>query len=355
MDLTIPVGAPAVPLQVTIGATAYTVVLHDNGDNTYLLRLEAADGTYTDLLGAPCAVGIAAAAIPKNRLVKGHTDGTLLVGTLASKRIIGANAGDAAAAANAPVQISAGYVSVVAAEPLTAGDLIKCGDNGRVLQMADADNVDTIIGTGTAGNFANQPADDGVTIVSTSADDDSQTATIIGTTNGSDTVVVEEIALNGTTDADSTKVDWGVILAVKLDAACVGTVEVSETSGGLAIVSLTAGQTSKGVVEVAAAAQGAHGLIPYIKAAAASTKQVGMLYETTAGADAYDSNALNGTSAVAMNAAANRVQELYLGDVATGTVATMYTNATQDDELVCVGRVVESIAAEATGLAYIRP
>ena len=57
MDLTIPVGAPAVPLQVTIGATAYTVVLHDNGDNTYLLRLEAADGTYTDLLGAPCAVG----------------------------------------------------------------------------------------------------------------------------------------------------------------------------------------------------------------------------------------------------------------------------------------------------------
>lgn len=52
MDLTIPVGAPSAPLEVNIGGTAYQVILHDNLDGSYVLRLQAADGSYTDLASA---------------------------------------------------------------------------------------------------------------------------------------------------------------------------------------------------------------------------------------------------------------------------------------------------------------
>lgn len=49
MDLTIPVGAPSAPLEVNIGGTAYRVLLHDNLDGSYVLRLQTADGSYSDL------------------------------------------------------------------------------------------------------------------------------------------------------------------------------------------------------------------------------------------------------------------------------------------------------------------
>jgi hypothetical protein len=49
MDLTIPVGAPSAPLEVNIGGTAYRVLLHDNLDGSFVLRLQAPDGTHSDL------------------------------------------------------------------------------------------------------------------------------------------------------------------------------------------------------------------------------------------------------------------------------------------------------------------
>lgn len=49
MDLTIPVGAPSAPLKVNIGGTAYRVLLHDNLDGSFVLRLQAPDGTHSDL------------------------------------------------------------------------------------------------------------------------------------------------------------------------------------------------------------------------------------------------------------------------------------------------------------------
>jgi hypothetical protein len=303
--------------------------------------------------GALHRTGTAAGTIPANRLVKGHTDGTLLVGTLGSLRILGVNAGDAVVATDT-VDLSTGLVDVVAAEPILAGDNLKCGDNGRVLQMADADNLNTVIGTGTAGNFGNQPQNDGVEIISDAAGDTTQSITIIGTTQATDTLVSETVALNGTTQVSTTKTDWGFIVAVKLSASCAGTVTVREASANATIITLATTVLSAGVVEVAAAAQGAHGLIPYIKAAGASTKTVGVLYEPATGAaDALMAEALNGTTAAPLPAAANLIKEIYLGDVATGTVATVYTNATEDDENVRVGRATEDIATGATGEAFV--
>jgi len=299
---------------------------------------------------------VAGGTVPAYRLVKGHTDGSAIVGTLASKRIIGINKDSVQKTIGQTINLGVGFVTAVAAEPLLAGDLLKCGDNGRVLQLADADNVDTVIGTGTAGNFGNQPANDGVEVLSSEAADTTQTVTIIGITNGGHTVVVEDVVLNGTTFVPTIKVDWGLILAVKLSAACTGTVTVREASGDLAITTIAPAALSAGVVAVAAASQGAHGLIPYMKAGGASTKEVGIKYEPATGAaDAYGAAALNGTNAVAFPAAANLVKEIYLGDVATGTVATVYTNATEDDEQIVIGKcVAESIAAGANGLIFLQ-
>jgi hypothetical protein len=327
---------------------------HDLGDGT-VQPCFLKDGVVSPIsFGTSSRADIADGTIPAQRLVKGHTDGTLLVGTLGSKRIVGVNDGDPAISGE-PIVLATGFVSVVAAEPLLAGDLLKCGDNGRVLQLADADNVDTVIGTGTAGNFANQPANDGVEVVSSSAADVTQTVTVIGTTTGGHTVVVETVTLTGTTFVPTVKVDWGLVLGVKLSAACAGTVTIREASADAAITTIAPAALSAGVVSIAAASRGAHGLIPYIKAGAASTKEVGVLYETTAAAEAYGAAALNGTTAAALPAAANLVKEVYLGDVATGTVATVYTNATEDDEQLTVGKALATIAAGGTGAAYIRP
>lgn len=299
--------------------------------------------------------GTAAGTIPADRLVKGHTDGTLLVGTLGSLRIVGVNATGASVAATETLNLqSTGVVDVVAAEPILAGDNLKCGDNGRVLQMADADNLNTVIGTGTAGNFGNQPANDGVEIVSNSALDTTQSVTIIGTTQATDTLVSETVALTGTDAVSTEKLDWGFILAVKLSASCAGTVTVREASANASIIALGTTTLSAGVVEVAAAAQGAHGLIPYIKAAGESTKTVGVLYQPATGAaDALMAEALNGTTAAPLPGAANLVKEIYLGDAATGDVVTVYTNATEDDENVRIGKAVANIAAGATGKALL--
>jgi hypothetical protein len=327
------------------------------GLRTTLMALDSgtinAAGTMTG--GPILTTGTAAGTIPANRLVKAHTDATLLVGTLASKRIIGVNAG-AAVLVTETVTLGVGYVTGVAAEPIIAGDSLKCGDNGRLLVLADADHLSTVIGTGTAGNFGNQPANDGVEVGSASAADTTQTVTIIGTTQATDTVVVETVTLTGTTFVSTTKVDWGFILAVKLSASCAGTITIREASANAAITTITTGILQAGVVVIDAASQGCHGLIPAIAAAAASTKVVGVLYEPATGAaDAYMAEALAGTAVTALPVAANRIKEIFLGDVATGTVATVTSAASEDDEQLKIGKAVASIATAASGTILLMP
>lgn len=309
----------------------------------------------TALNGSVATRAVAAGTIPSNRLVKGHTDGTYLVGTLGSKRIIGANAESVDVASGTEFFLALHAVQAVAAEPILAGDLIKCGDNGRILQFQDADSLSETIGTGTAGNFGNQPANDAVEVLSASVLDVTQTVTIIGTTQATHTVVTETVTLTGTTFKATTKTDWGLVLAVKLSGATAGDITIREASGNLTITTITAGDLSAGVVVVGDAARGCHGLIPLIVAGGASTKEVGVLYEPATGAaDAYMANALNGTTPVALPTAANLVKEIYLGDVATGTAASVTTAATEEDEQICCGKALESITTGATGSVSLR-
>jgi len=94
-------------------------------------------------------------------------------------------------------------------------------------------------------SFANQPANDGVEVVSSNVGDTTQTITIYGTTFGGDesSLTIEQIALTGTTVAASVKTDWNNIKAIKLDATTTGTITIREASANLTIATIAPGDT----------------------------------------------------------------------------------------------------------------
>lgn len=166
-----------------------------------------------------------------------------------------------------------------------------------------------------------QPQNDALEILSSDAGDTTQTITIWGTTTGTDTVVSEAIALNGTTQVVTTKTDWGFILGFELDAVCAGTLTVREASGNVTLTTIAIGLTSKGVYTIPIA--GVDLVTPRFKGSAASTKVVGIVGTNSSGAAADDSNPLNGTEWVDMNAQFNTVTKLLVGDVETAVTVTL--------------------------------
>lgn len=186
------------------------------------------------------------------------------------------------------------------------------------------DNGETSTYTTAVGSaFANQPANDSVSVHSTDAADTTQIVTVIGTTNGTDTVVTEDIALNGTNVVDSVKLDWGIILAFKLSAAGAGTVALEENSGNADIKTLAAGGLSSGVNSVTSTEQDFNDALVRLVASEASTKQIGLKGTDTDGSTIYDSQALSGTTQVLSNSRFVTVTEVYTGDLAATTTATI--------------------------------
>ena len=134
------------------------------------------------------------------------------------------------------------------------------------------------IGSGVGGGFANQPANDAVEILSSSAGDVAQKVTIIGVTD--ETVTAETKTLTGTSAVTTTKIDWDEILAVKLDAVCGGTITIREASGNATIITIAAGDLDKGVITVDDPGdQLAYETKPTVVSSAAGTKMVGIAYD----------------------------------------------------------------------------
>lgn len=236
---------------------------------------------------------------------------------------------------------------VIADDVLAAGQPLKAGDGGRVIGFVDAAKSGTTVKTTGAGiAFTNQPANDGIEVLSSNAGDTTQTVTIIGTTNGTDTVVVETVTLNGTTVVATTKVDWGVILAVKKSAATLGTVTVREASADQTVTAgMTAAVLSKGVETVTAADQQTYNVAPTVVADGATTKQIGMSGTDSAGTTIYDSQALTGATVATMNLAFKRVTEVYTGDLEAARTVTVKVGAAEDRSLV-VGKAITAAAAQ---------
>lgn len=282
--------------------------------------------------GGP-ALTVASAILPFRAAAVDST-GKLAQATAGSTAVIGLN-GQRSLVAGDTASPHRGATVGMAGELLTPGWRFKAGDGGKLVRFLDAGVAGTTMLTTSAGvAFTNQPANDGVEFLSSNAADTTQTATIIGTTNGTNTVVVETKALNGTTVVATTKTDWGVILAIKLSASCAGTVTFREASGDLAITTILTTVLSKGVEAVLAANQQAYNVAPTVVASGATTKQIGLGGTDSTGTQIYDSKPLTGATAITAGSAFLRVTEVYTGDLEatrTVTVATGAAEASQKD------------------------
>lgn len=171
--------------------------------------------------------------------------------------------------------------------------------------------IATVTAVGSA--FTNQPSNDGVEILSSSAADTTQTTTIIGTTTGTNTLVSETIALNGTTFVSTVKTNWGVIVAVKLSASCAGTVTWRKATGDATITTAATTVLKVGVNTVTST--NAFNKVVSVVSSGATTKQFGFQGTNSAGAVILDSVPLTGATAALSNSAFQTLSELYTGDV----------------------------------------
>lgn len=284
------------------------------------------------LVGEPQRYLQAGGTIQPDRFVAMASDGDVEAAGVGATSVIGVHQGPGLVAGDR-IKPGWGHVVVEADMAINPGEGLKAGAAGVAVPHLGAGLVGATIDDSVGTAFTNQPANDGVEVVSASAADTTQTITVIGTTQGTDTVVVETVTLTGTTPVATTKVDWGLILAVKKSAATAGTVTVREASADQAITTLTAAVLSQGVVAVPAADQRTFNVAPTAVAGGASTKQVGLGGTNSAGTQIYDSQALNGTTPVTMNSAFRTVTELYVGDIAGATTVTVKTGAEDDENL----------------------
>ena len=280
----------------------------------------------------------AGGAINSSRLIY-FSSGKVVEALAESASVAGVNQGSVKASGDR-VSVESEKVKVRAGSVITEGDKLKCCGGGRVSPIIVAQAA---IGTGTAGNFANQPAGTKITVVSdNNVADKIPKITIYGTKTGSTTVVTsEEIQLNGTTGVDSVETTFQTILGAELSEACAGTVTIKDGSGAT-IITIAAGVLVKGVVNIAAANQNAYGSVVRIVAGGASAKAVGVIGVGVDGAAISAVAALNGNTE--KDIAATRfgsVTKILIGDVATGTVATVNTAAAETSVAV-VGRAQES-------------
>lgn len=296
-------------------------------------------------------------AIPAYGIIKiNPTDGKTLAATANTLNVVGANADNVAVATTGKVQVCRGLCNIKTASPVQAGRRIKAADNGRVTQLVDADVVSTVIKTTGAGiAYTNQPANDSVTIVSSSAADTTgKTVTIIGTTQGGVLVVTETITLTGVTPVATSKTDWGVILAVK-KTATTGTITITETSGGLGITTLAPADTAQGVETVATADQGAFNVNITATCSSTGTKTIGVKYLANDGVTtAYMAVAQTGATPVAFAAAAPLlVTEVYTGDLESSRTTSIKLTSIAEDAGRCIGRAYTAATAADTTITGI--
>ena len=276
-------------------------------------------------------VAYADGAIGANRLVKVDGSGNIVEASYEDTAILGLNAGSAAATDD-QIIISRGIVTCVADNVLAAGEPIKAANGGRVSRAIDAQLEGTVMATGAGGNFANQPANDAVEVVSDAAGDTAIVLGIWGTTDGTNDVTMEEVTLNGTTPVATVKTDWGKILAIDVTSGTIaGTVTVREASGDAAITTLAAASTGKGSLNVNVSNQAAYNGFVTLYADGATTKTVGLVgIGPDYSFENDESVALDGANEVEFPARVNKVFRLLVGDVESARTVTLAVGMEDD-------------------------
>lgn len=292
-------------------------------------------------------------AVGPHRLYKIAADGDLEQAVFNDPDVVGVNPTNTTIPSGTRLDVgNVGPVTgpgciVVADAAINEGERLKAASGGRVIPMMTAELAGSPIDDdATAGNFSNQPTNDGVELISDNAGD-VQAATVWYTRNGAgDTVSSETVTLTGTSQVALTDTDVQLVLGVELASVAIGTVTIREASANATITTITAGNTTAGIEDVDAANQRLGlNVAPTALADGASTKQVGIIGTDEDGDALLDSQALNGTTAVTFNDTFQTVTRVLVGDVATGTGVTFAAGAADSDTLG-VGRAVEAASAQ---------
>ena len=328
-------------------------IKHDTGNNELVISSDEAivlESTVGHSVTAPTSGGevdeTADGTIHDKRLCIIDGSGDLVEADTDSVNVVGINdEGSDVSSTDAIALGLSGHFTGVADALIEGGTHLKSCSGGRVGRFITTTLAGTTMKTAAAGTaFTNQPANDGIEVLSDSAADTSLNVTIYGTTNGADTLVKEVVvtdASDGTTPVASTKVDWGLILGVEADAHA-GTLTIREASADQAITTLATGTNSSGVETVTATR--AFNKAPTIVSDAGTTKQIGLVGTSTAYAELLDSQALNGATAVTMNSAFNGVTKLLVGDLEAARACTLAVGAADDYQLL-VGKAGPAGAA----------
>lgn len=293
---------------------------------------------------------VAGGSIGANRALELDATGVLIQSTAESALVVGV--AQKGASTNGSINVDCGIVDVKFGSPCTKGAKLKSVGSGLVAPVI---GTQATIDEQAGGDYGNQPANDGLVILSDSASDNTQTVTIYGTTNGASPLLVvsETVTLTGTNAVSTVKTNWGLVLAVVVSGNHAGTITVREASGNLAVTTLATGTNSSGLYAVPTADQNGYGSIPTVVAGGASTKYVGIAYTTIEGVAASEVKQLNGNTPVSFTNRAARVTAWYVGDVAAASTVTL-KSAAAESSVTKIGRALETVATEATvAKAYI--
>ena len=324
---------------------------HDHGAEDRGGKLVAATALVNP--GTITVRDVADGAVAARRLLAIDAIADLVQAGVDSNRVAGINQENVAKIATDPIEVAIGRVTAIADGVIDAGLPLKSGNGGRPLQFVDSALAGSVIDSGAGGNFGNQPANDGVEVLSSAAGDTTQNVTITGTTFGTETVVQETVALNGTTVVATVKTDWGEILAVELDAAAVGTVTVREASADLTITTLAPAVLTAGIIEVPVADQRAFNQPATLVGDGATTAIMGIIgTDVNHGAQTNNAIALNGATPVTLPTPSNLITRLLVGSVASGVSVTAAVGA-QDDPVLKIGRALAAAAAQDNEVAIL--
>jgi len=292
---------------------------------------------YADLTATAATIDENALLVFDGNAVKESTDDSAAVAGVAQQAV----------AASEGVRVGFGGCYVRMASPVALGAPLVSRAGGYAAQKITAQT--TILSATAGGNFGNQPANDGVEVVSDSTADTTQTVTLYGILDGETTITTSTVELNGTTAVADANTDWSVIVGVELDAVAAGTVTIREASADQAITTITTGNLVAGIVD--ATTTQAFGIVPNHDASGASTAQVALFGTDVDGNEQYSADALNGATEEAHGTASfGTVTKIFLGAVASTVDVTILSAAA--DTNTC-GRALEALTAPGVGYANI--
>ncbi len=297
-----------------------------------------------------CIEKTAAENIPANALCEMDSNGDIILASPNSTCVLGVNKEGEDVSSQDPILVGvSGVMKVVADSLVEGGTLLKVGYNGKVLRLVTGDLANSVIGTGSGGDFQNQPSGDAVEVGSDNDADTTQKVTLYGTRVGQgNTIFTETITLNGTTFVSSTITDWDKILGVEIDNTTSGNITIREASGDLTITTISPGNTQSGIHYITEDSR-AFNTKPIVKANGTTSKTIGVVGKGIDHNPLTDSTPLNDTNPVTMNQEFNSIEKLLTGDLESTLNATI-TVGEEDPWDRVIGRSLEKTPENQTFL-----